>query len=290
MTGILITVAAMDLAQLILAASEKRVPSPDETAINNVLAAAEELVRLRKDLMDVLGVHAQSDTELVDLVRDHVRRSQLGGDATNWTCPNCTASVTNDKLVCPTCVPVDEPATQRGLHPVPVPPPTCGAHGETECGLCTLNPAECAYGNGDGCGTYQNTGMHWHGCPHRAVKVTGAGALVLADGRVVGYQNNDPDMVHDVLSLVDVSVPDEEVQSWTAEQRKAVIDWASVEHLSASDNLVPRLERPGFLPPEARHADRSALLKAPMVSIDEHGQAREYTLSDVAEGQETDRG
>jgi hypothetical protein len=251
MSEILIRVVGMDLAQLIITASENQ-PSPtDEAAINNLLKSAEELLRLRKDLMAELAVNVSSDAELIELVREHVQRSNAQQSPT-WECPVCHVGVGDNLLVCPTCVPADEPATQRGILPVPEPRHQCGAHGETACGLCVLNP--CVSNPEEGCSTYRNTGMHWDGCPHRVVKVTGAGAWVLADGGVVGYQDNDPDMVHDVLSLVCVSVPDEQVQSWTAEQRQQAVDWAAAWHLAASDNQVVVPDRPVFLPLEARHA------------------------------------
>jgi hypothetical protein len=44
-------------------------------------------------------------------------------------------------------------------------PPTCAAHNDTDCDLCTLNPADCA---ADGsCDMYLTTGMHWDSCPNR---------------------------------------------------------------------------------------------------------------------------
>jgi hypothetical protein len=284
MTGILITVAAMDLAQLILAASEKQPAHADETAIKHLISSAEELLKLRKDLMEVLAVQVASDVELVELVQQYVQQSDA---AATWTCPNCTATVANSLLVCPTCVPDDEPATHRGLQPVPE-PYRCPAHGEATCGLCRLNPSTCdTPGTDIGCATYNETGMHWDTCPNRVVKVTGAGAWVLLDERVIGPQDAESAQpVQDALLLVGVAVGVEEVNSWTPEQRNEAVTWAFTLHVAASDNPVEVPRRPVFLPAEARHADRS---ESPMVRIDEHGQAHEYTLSDL-DGQEVDRG
>lgn len=45
-------------------------------------------------------------------------------------------------------------------------PPTCSAHGNTACDLCSLNPGDCAEAYGP-CGIYLETGMHWDTCPNR---------------------------------------------------------------------------------------------------------------------------
>lgn len=45
-------------------------------------------------------------------------------------------------------------------------PPTCAAHGDTACDLCSLNPADCADPEGP-CSFYRDTGMHWDSCPNR---------------------------------------------------------------------------------------------------------------------------
>lgn len=42
----------------------------------------------------------------------------------------------------------------------------CPAHGDTDCDLCSLNPADCASPEGP-CSFYRDTGMHWDTCPNR---------------------------------------------------------------------------------------------------------------------------
>jgi hypothetical protein len=53
------------------------------------------------------------------------------------------------------CLQQEEPAPQ-----------TCVAHNDTNCNLCTLNPADCAEPNG-ACDEYRVDGMHSDECPNR---------------------------------------------------------------------------------------------------------------------------
>lgn len=46
--------------------------------------------------------------------------------------------------------------------------PTCSAHGEKACELCSLNPGGCQ------CDMYGETGMHWDTCPGRIRGYAGA--------------------------------------------------------------------------------------------------------------------
>lgn len=52
-------------------------------------------------------------------------------------------------------------------------PPTCSAHGEMACDLCSLNPGSCATDSWQ-CTTYRETGMHWDTCPNRIRGYAGA--------------------------------------------------------------------------------------------------------------------
>ena len=52
----------------------------------------------------------------------------------------------------------------------------------------------------------------------------------------------------DLLSLVCVTVTEDEVAAWTPTMRMQAEQWAGLEHLSASDNPVRRAPKPEFLP------------------------------------------
>jgi hypothetical protein len=45
-------------------------------------------------------------------------------------------------------------------------PARCAAHGEANCDLCSLNPADCSEPGGQ-CEVYRTTGMHGDTCPNR---------------------------------------------------------------------------------------------------------------------------
>jgi hypothetical protein len=87
------------------------------------------------------------------------------------------------------------------------------------------------------------------GCTDKPVEATDDGrALACPDCRPVANAANDPALVVDLLALVCVSVPQEQVEGWTEEQRQQAARWAVAVHLSASDNddvEVP--PRPAFL-------------------------------------------
>jgi hypothetical protein len=46
--------------------------------------------------------------------------------------------------------------------------PTCSAHGDMACELCSLDPGDCQ------CDIYKETGMHWDTCPGRIRGYAGA--------------------------------------------------------------------------------------------------------------------
>ena len=57
--------------------------------------------------------------------------------------------------------------------------------------------------------------------------------------------------LRDLLSLVMARTPSVRmIMGWSADQREQAEDWATREHLSASDNPVQRLIRPAFMPPD----------------------------------------
>jgi hypothetical protein len=59
-----------------------------------------------------------------------------------------------------------------------------------------------------------------------------------------------PEIVHDLMGLAAKDRPPlEVVRTWSAEQLAAAAEWATLEHLAASDNDVRRVERPGFTRP-----------------------------------------
>jgi len=51
--------------------------------------------------------------------------------------------------------------------------PTCSAHGEKACELCSLNPGSCATDSWQ-CEMWRDTGMHWDTCPNRIRGYAGA--------------------------------------------------------------------------------------------------------------------
>lgn len=53
----------------------------------------------------------------------------------------------------------------------------------------------------------------------------------------------------DILLLVGVDAKPSDVAQWTKGQQEAASNWASLEHLSASDNPVRRIPMPKFLKP-----------------------------------------
>lgn len=57
----------------------------------------------------------------------------------------------------------------------------------------------------------------------------------------------DDSVLVDILSLVDVTVTEEEVSTWTDLQCLLAENWASKYYLRASDNLVKVPNRPKFL-------------------------------------------
>lgn len=62
-----------------------------------------------------------------------------------------------------------------------------------------------------------------------------------------GADDWTPQVLSDLLTLADVTVPPEAVAMWTADERQMAGEWAAAEHLSASDNPVRRLPKPVFL-------------------------------------------
>jgi hypothetical protein len=54
-------------------------------------------------------------------------------------------------------------------------------------------------------------------------------------------------LVTDVLGLVSVTVPPAAAEPWTRMERLLAYDWAIREHLRASDNPVPRRDKPSFV-------------------------------------------
>lgn len=60
----------------------------------------------------------------------------------------------------------------------------------------------------------------------------------------------NPRILRDILGLVlPVPVPIKVIKTWTCGQFLQAEDWASREHLAASDNLTKRKPFPGFLKP-----------------------------------------
>lgn len=56
-----------------------------------------------------------------------------------------------------------------------------------------------------------------------------------------------PERVSDILSLVCLEIPEEEIAGWTREQMGAAIDWGAATHFKASDNVVKVPPVPVFL-------------------------------------------
>lgn len=61
--------------------------------------------------------------------------------------------------------------------------------------------------------------------------------------------NPQLDTLRDILLLVNVAVPEGQMAAWTRAQRREAEEWASLEHLAASDNVgIRRRPKPAFLP------------------------------------------
>lgn len=270
MTGIIIGVVATDLAALINSVTDTYHGTPTPTAgAQEQHDALLRLTAFRTDVAALLGVSGTDpDARLLDALRQ-----ALTGQRREWQCPVCQEWIAGVHMLCPNCT--SEQATnttasgeeRTGRFEPVAEPARCTAHGEPACGLCSLNPCEAASIADGGCTTYQDTGMHWTHCPNRVVKVTGAGAWIMANDEVIPPPDNapahalnedpkplTPEMVADILSLVDVEVhPDYVRGAWDPQQWVTAVEWASAVHLDASDNIgVDIPERPGFLP-AAKH-------------------------------------
>lgn len=54
----------------------------------------------------------------------------------------------------------------------------------------------------------------------------------------------DDEVLYDTLLLVSITMPMYIIRQWTKYERMVVADWATREHLAASDNLVQRRPKP----------------------------------------------
>lgn len=52
------------------------------------------------------------------------------------------------------------------------------------------------------------------------------------------------DILQDIISLAGYDIPMEIINKWSISKRKYALKWASLEHLSASDNPVTRITIP----------------------------------------------
>jgi hypothetical protein len=61
-----------------------------------------------------------------------------------------------------------------------------------------------------------------------------------------------PKVISDVLLMMGEHVEPSRIETWAEMERVVVYDWAIREHLTASDNIVARRERPAGLLGPAR--------------------------------------
>jgi hypothetical protein len=139
------------------------------------------------DLLSLVGV---------TVTADHIRDNWTPGmreQAAYWAGAVHLSASDNDNVVPERPTFLDSPAADA---------PRCVAHGNEACGLCTLNPAECAAktdGGDGGCSTYRDTGMHWDTCGHSVHVIDNDGmwhtrngqVIDPATGAVVGWQMDD---------------------------------------------------------------------------------------------------
>jgi hypothetical protein len=72
--------------------------------------------------------------------------------------------------------------------------------------------------------------------------------LDMAAAHFAGIEASAHNAVRDILLLVGIHLGLDVIAGWTDQQRAQAEDWASREHLSASDNPIHRVPKPEFLP------------------------------------------